>query len=103
MIQAVRMSTITKHRPESVAALGAEIRRRRRARGLTQTQLGWPLTRAFVSAVEHGHCLPSLPAIALFAERLGVSPAELLDPVKHELAALYTRFDAASSDALPGP
>ena len=103
MIWAMRMSTISKHRQIALAAFGIEIRRRRRAKGLTQTQLGWPLTRAFVSAVEHGRCLPSLPAVALFAERLGVSPAELVDPVKHELAALYTGFHAASDDALPGP
>jgi transcriptional regulator with XRE-family HTH domain len=83
--------------------LGTEIRMRRRALGLTQTQLGWPLTRAFVSAVEHGRCLPSLAALALFAERLQASPAELLDPVKHELAALYTSVDASGRDALPGP
>jgi hypothetical protein len=69
---------------------------------MTQTQLGWPLTRAFVSSVEHGRCLPSLPAVALFAERLGISPAELLDPVKHELAALYTLVDGSSGDQVPG-
>lgn len=76
---------------------------RRRARGMTQTQLGWPLTRAFVSAVEHGRCLPSLAALALFAERLQTSPADLLDPVKHELATLYTAVDASGRDAPPGP
>ena len=70
---------------------------------MTQTELGWPLTRAFVSAVEHGRCLPSLPAVALFAQRLGIAPAALLDPVKHELAALYTAQDAVSRDAFPGP
>jgi hypothetical protein len=70
---------------------------------MTQTQLGWPLTRAFVSAVEHGRCLPSLAALALFAARLETSPAKLLDPVKHELAALYTGGDASGGDALAAP
>jgi transcriptional regulator with XRE-family HTH domain len=70
---------------------------------MTQTELGSPLTRAFVSSVEHGRCLPSLAALALFADRLGVSPAELLDPVKRELASLYTSGDARDGDALPGP
>ena len=97
------MSSITKHRPAAAVGLGAEIQRLRRMRGLTQTQLGRPLTRAFVSAVEHGRCLPSLAAVALFAERLGVSPAHLLDPVKHELAALYTAGDATSRNTLAGP
>jgi transcriptional regulator with XRE-family HTH domain len=90
MIRLHQMSTITKHRLDAAPGLGREIRRRRRGRGLTQSELGWPLTRAFVSAVEHGRCLPSLAALALFAERLGVSPAALLDPVKHQLASMYT-------------
>ena len=97
------MSTITKHRRDALGRFGSEIRRHRHSRGMTQTELGWPLTRAFVSAVEHGRCLPSLAAVALFAERLGISPAELLDPVKHELAALYTAPDAPSRDARTGP
>ena len=70
---------------------------------MTQTQLGHPLTRGFVSAVEHGRCLPSLPVLALFAGRLGVSPSELLDPVNYELATLYTAADAQDSDALVHP
>lgn len=70
---------------------------------MTQTQLGAPLTRAFVSAVEHGRCLPSLAALALFAERLKTSPAQLLDPVKHELASVYTAWDGTGDDAAPGP
>jgi hypothetical protein len=103
MIRATGMSTITKHRHAGLVSLGYEIRRLRCSVGMTQAELGWPLTRAFVSSVEHGRCLPSLPAVALFAQRLGVSPADLLDPVKHELAALYTHVDAGSHDALPGP
>jgi transcriptional regulator with XRE-family HTH domain len=58
---------------------------------MTQTELGRPLSRAFVSAVEHGRCLPSLGVFALFAGRLDVSLDELLDPVKQDLAALYTQ------------
>jgi transcriptional regulator with XRE-family HTH domain len=69
---------------------------------MTQTELGRPLTRGFVSAVEHGHCLPSLAALAHIADRLQVSPAELLDPVKQELAALYTGRDASGSDQVAG-
>ena len=84
------MSTITKHRPEVSRLLGLEIRRRRQARGMTQSELGSPLSRGFVSAVEHGRCLPSLGVFAMFAGRLGISLDELLDPVKHDLASLYT-------------
>lgn len=67
---------------------------------MTQTELGWPLTRSFVSAIEHGHCLPSLATLAHFADRLDVSPAELLDSVKHELAALYTGRDGSNRDSI---
>jgi len=84
------MSTITKHRTELARRLGLEIRRRRLLRGMTQTELGRPLSRSFISAVEHGRSLPSLAVFALFAGRLDVSFDELLDPVKHDLAALYT-------------
>lgn len=97
------MSTITKHRETASRELGAEIKRQRQAKGLTQTELGWPLTRAFVSSIEHGRCLPSLAALAHFADRLSVSPAELIEPVKHELAALYTRHDGSGRDAISGP
>jgi transcriptional regulator with XRE-family HTH domain len=70
---------------------------------MTQTQLGWPLTRGFVSAIEHGRCLPSLAALAHFADRLDVSPADLLDAVKHELAALYTARDVPGGNSLSNP
>lgn len=70
---------------------------------MTQTELGRPLTRAFVSAVEHGRCLPSLAALAHIADRLNVSPADLLEPVKHELAALYTARHGSVADPVPGP
>ncbi len=75
-------SSISKHQwaAESPFArsLGAEIRRLREERGLTQTQMGTPLTRAYVSLVEGGHALPSLPALLLIATRLGVDPGALL-------------------------
>lgn len=100
MIPPVSVSTITKHRHHVSVRLGDEIRRRRWARGMTQTQLGRPLTRGFVSAIEHGRCLPSLAVLALFANWLNVSPAELLDSVKYDLASMYTAADGEGSDAL---
>ena len=85
------MSIITKHRQQGLAArLGGEIRRRRVAIGMTQSELGNPLTRGFVSAVECGHCVPSVPVLLMFAERLHVSPGELLDVVNRATAPLYT-------------
>jgi transcriptional regulator with XRE-family HTH domain len=58
--------------------LGAEIRRRRVATGLSQHALGTPMTRAYVSAVELGRVCPSLPSLVLFARRLGVPVSQLL-------------------------
>ena len=61
------------------------------------------MTRGFVSSVEHGRCLPSLAALALFAERLDLSAAELLDSVKQDLSALYTGAHGEGRDAIPHP
>jgi transcriptional regulator with XRE-family HTH domain len=66
--------------------LGRELRRRRLARHLTQAELGEPLTKAFVSAVEHGHTVPSLPALRLMVGRLDTSLAGFLAAVEREAA-----------------
>jgi transcriptional regulator with XRE-family HTH domain len=62
-------------------ALGLELRERRRGSGLTQEALGAPLTKGFVSAVEHGRTVPSLPALRLMTGRLGVPLGEFLRSV----------------------
>jgi transcriptional regulator with XRE-family HTH domain len=79
--------------PEFAIELGQAIRRRRRERGLTQSQLGHPLTKGFVSEVERGHSLPSLRALSLMADHLGVHAGELLEEVKGRLPAVYTPSD----------
>jgi hypothetical protein len=66
---------------EFARALGAEVRRVRCQRGMTQAELGSPLTRSYVSAVELGRALPSVPALAHMAARLGTDPGELLPGV----------------------
>lgn len=75
-------------------SLGATIRRLREERGLTQTQMGAPLTRAYVSLVEGGHALPSLPALLLIAARLDVDPCALL-PSSGPHPWRYTVLDGA--------
>ena len=35
-----------------------------------------PLSKGFVSAVEHGRAVPSIPALRLMTDRLGVSLGE---------------------------
>ena len=67
--------------------LGHELRRRRVDRGLTQAALGEPLTKGFVSAVEHGRSVPSLPALRLMTRRLGTTLAEFLAAVEDESTA----------------
>ena len=69
--------------------VGARVRALRLERGMTQTELGRPLTRAFVSAVELGRVLPSLRALALMAERLRVPIAALI-PGNPLLSVEYT-------------
>jgi len=78
---------------EFARRLGLTIRIHRLAAGLTQTQLGFPLTKAFVSQVECGRTLPSLPALSLMADRLGISMGRLLDEVNGGLPRVYTPAD----------
>ena len=90
----VRKSSIAKHQragagsPLSVA-IGRELRRQRRARGLTQASLGAPLTRGFISAVERGKAVPSIPALALLADRLDVPLDVFFSGVKLDMTVLY--------------
>ena len=86
------MSSISKPRLDTASTqrLGQEIRRRRSELGLSQADLGQPFTRAFVSAVEGGHCVPSLSALLLLAQRLQTTGGDLLDAVNPRLAAQYT-------------
>jgi transcriptional regulator with XRE-family HTH domain len=99
----VRKSTIRKHdvgrRDGPLAsAIGFELRRHRVEAGLTQTTLGEPLTRAFVSAVERGHVVPSLPALALLVDRLGLSLAEFFSGVQSDMTTAYTARHEFHSD-----
>jgi transcriptional regulator with XRE-family HTH domain len=76
------LSSEPKQRPPSDLLLALEIGRRIRteriSRGMSQAALGRPLTRAYVSQVESGHTLPSIPALFHLAERLGIDPCLLL-------------------------
>jgi transcriptional regulator with XRE-family HTH domain len=78
------------------ARLGSRIRELRIGVGLTQTDLGSPLTRSFVSAVEHGRTLPSLRALLLISARLGVSAGQLLDDLEWTIPAIYTGVHAGN-------
>ncbi len=88
------LSMLPKPRQTAEAALAVELGRRiraaRQARGLSQAELGQPLTRAYVSQVESGRTLPSLPALLHLADRLGVEPCALL-PSRATGQTQYTR------------
>jgi transcriptional regulator with XRE-family HTH domain len=71
-------------------AIGAELRRHRVEAGLTQAALGEPLTRGFVSAVERGRAVPSLPALALLVDRLGLTLGTFFSGVQSDMTAAYT-------------
>ena len=91
----MRESSITKHmilgRDSLLArSIGAEIRRRRVELGLSQAEIGAPMTRAFVSAVERGHVIPSLPSLLHIAARLGIDAGALLVAVNGDATAVYT-------------
>ena len=66
---------------EALAArIGANVRRWRRRRGLSQAQLGRALgcDRSTISRYEAGERLPHLPALLALAAALGCRPGELL-------------------------
>jgi transcriptional regulator with XRE-family HTH domain len=68
-------------------ALGQELRRRRVARGLSQARTAQPMGRAYLSLVEHGQVIPSLPSLLILARRLDTSAADILRSVETELEA----------------
>jgi transcriptional regulator with XRE-family HTH domain len=59
--------------------IGERMRQARIAAKLTQEELaGTTYSKSYISAVERGKMTPSLPALGMLAERLGVSLAYLL-------------------------
>ncbi len=63
--------------------LGQRIRAARRARGITQKQLGGgTLSESFISMVEHDKVRPSLDTLQALADRLNVPASTLLDAVR---------------------
>ena len=70
-------------------SLGVELRRRRLAARLSQDDVSAPLTRGFVSQVERGRTMPSLPALIVMSERLGTSADEVLRAVNRALNSEY--------------
>lgn len=90
----MRLSSICQltpgHGEPRAITLGSRIRELRVRAGLTQAELGSPMTRSFVSAVENGRALPSLPALLLIALRLDVPVGQLLEQLEWTWAETYT-------------
>lgn len=63
-----------------VQLLGKNVRRYRKARGLTQEQLALEaeMERSYVSDLERGTRNPSVRALGRLAEALGIAPHKLL-------------------------
>ena len=63
--------------------VGAKLRAARLARKYTQSQLAQPdFSVSYVSAIERGQIHPSLRALQIFAQRLGISSSDLLSEQK---------------------
>lgn len=60
--------------------LGARIRSLRAEVDITQERLAWDceIAKAYLSQVEAGKRIPSLPVLALLAKRLGVELADIV-------------------------
>jgi len=88
----VRESTISKHygwgaRSGFALAVGVTLRSERRRRRLSQRDLAGPFSAAFVSRVELGDAIPSLPALAYLVKRLDLTLGEFFIRVSDRLEA----------------
>ena len=95
------MSTILRqHRDAPLAtAIGQELRRRRMDAGLSQGAIGAPFTRAFVSAVERGRAVPSIPALAVLLDHLDIGFDEFFEGVQWQMTVRYTAGHGDRSEA----
>ena len=79
--------------------VGARLREVRKAKKLTQSQLaGKDFSVSYVSAIERGQIHPSLRALEIFAQRLGLSSKELLLGGESLSTAALTENDEAEDD-----
>lgn len=73
-----------------VAAFAVVVRQRRKALGLTQSQMG-DLPRNTVTAVERAQMVPSLVVVERFAAALKTTPEDLVQAVSKQLASTDER------------
>src|SRR5438445_7276784 len=77
-------------------SVGAKIRAARQAKKYTQSQLAQPdFSVSYVSAIERGQIHPSLRALEIFAQRLGLSSSDLLSKQTGQALQGFSEKDAA--------
>jgi tetratricopeptide (TPR) repeat protein len=77
--------------------LGAKLRAARLARKYTQSQLAQPdFSVSYVSAIERGQIHPSLRALEIFAQRLGISSSDLLSKQTEQALQGFAEKDAVN-------
>ena len=86
----MRESTISKHtswgpRSPFANAVGQTLRMERRRLRLSQRDLAGGFSASFVSRVELGDAVPSLPALAYLTDRIGLSLADFFERVADRL------------------
>jgi transcriptional regulator with XRE-family HTH domain len=99
-LSSIYQLTVQNGEPNTLT-LGSRIRELRRQVGLTQAELGSPMTRSFVSAIEHGRALPSLPALLLISARLGVRVGDLLEHLEWTWPDTYTAIHHGDDPTTP--
>ena len=81
--------------------LGSIIRERRVSLGLSQEDIGYPLSKSFISLVEHGQVSPSLASLVLISARLELPLWKLLKVVSQQMSEESQRVHH-ERDALTG-
>lgn len=80
-------------------AVGAKLRAARLARKLTQSKLAQPdFSVSYVSAIERGQINPSLRALEIFAQRLGISSTDLLSKQTGQALQGFSEKDTANDN-----
>lgn len=82
-------------------SVGARIRAARQAKKYTQSQLAAPhFSVSYISAIERGHIHPSLRALELIAQRLGITSADLFPGRPRGTPGDETSANATNATAL---
>ena len=97
----ISKSTVAGRGTRFARTLGSTIRQRRETLGLTQQEIGEPLSKSFISLVENGQVSPSLASLVLISARLEVPAWKLLRVVSQQMTK-ESRRAPHERDALEG-